>query len=47
MLSLSSARELAAINIQAAQKRYKKYYDRKSRGKKLQVGDWGLIRFPH
>lgn len=38
MLSLSSARELAAKNIQAAQKRYKQLYDRHSHSKAHQIG---------
>ena len=47
-LSLSVARELAAKNIQKAQARYKKYYD-KARGAKpasLKTGEWVLVRFP-
>ena len=46
MLSLSSARQLAADNIHAAQCRYKKAYDRKSEVRKLKLGDWVLVRFP-
>lgn len=47
-LSLSVARDLAARNIQKAQTKYKKYYDR-ARGAKpasLKVGEWVLVWFP-
>ena len=47
MLSLLSASELAALNIKAAQKRYKRQYDRHAALSKYQVGDLVLIRFPH
>ena len=47
IVSLSSARKLAATSIQAVQARYKKNYDRKSHPAKYQVGQWVLIRFPH
>ena len=47
MLSLSSARELAASNIRAAQRRYKSQYDKKSMPTGYKLGDWVLIRFPH
>ena len=47
IVSLSSARKLAASSIQAAQVRYKKYYDKKSHSVKYQVGEWVLIHFPH
>lgn len=46
IVSLSSARKLAASSIQAAQARYKKYYDKKSRPLKHRVGEWVLVRFP-
>ena len=46
MSSLSSARELAASQIQAAQRRYKRYFDQTTKETKLKVGDWVLIRFP-
>ena len=46
MSSLSSARELAASYIQAAQRRYKKHYDQTAKETKLKVGNWVLIRFP-
>lgn len=47
-LSLSAAKDLAAKNIQKAQTKYKKYYD-KARGAQpasLSVGKWVLVRFP-
>ena len=46
MISLTSARQLAASCIQKAQRRYKNQYDRKTRGKPLRVGAWVLIHFP-
>ena len=46
IVSLSSARELAASNIRAAQKKYKHQYDKKCRPVPLKLGDWVLIRFP-
>ena len=46
MLTLSSARQLAAEAIQKTQVKYKKAYDRNSRTRDLRVGDWVLIRFP-
>ena len=45
-MSLVSARDLAAKAIQAAQKRYKTQYDRKSNEVTYHVGDWVLVRFP-
>lgn len=47
VLSLSAARHSAAKCIQQAQKRYKKYYDRKAAPRPYQVGDWVLVKFPH
>lgn len=46
MLSLSSARKLAAETIQKAQARN---YDRavKSQHAPLRIGDWALVYFPH
>ena len=44
--TLSKARKLAADNIQRAQRRYKKQYDRHAKPMPYQVGDWVLIRFP-
>ena len=46
MLTLSSARELAARNIQRAQKRYKDQYDRRISTPDLRIGEWVLVRFP-
>ena len=48
MLSLSSAREIAAANIQKAQKRYKKSYDQHINcgDTPFRVGEWALVRFP-
>ena len=47
MLTLSSARELAAEPISSAQKKYKKNYDRRSRVTSYKLGVWVLIQFPH
>ena len=47
VLSLSSARDLAAKSIQNAQKRYKKNYDQKARSCDLRVGNWVMVYFPH
>ena len=46
-LSLSSARNLAAFQIQKAQSKYKKCYDRKAKPSKFKIGEWVLVRFPH
>ena len=46
MLSLTSARELAAQAIQKAQQRYKKQYDKTADQLTLKKGEWVLIRFP-
>ena len=46
VLSLSTARRLAAESIQAAHAKYKRSYDRHSREIDYQLGDWVLIRFP-
>ena len=46
MTSLSSARELAASSIRAAQKKYKRHYDKKARPVPFRLGDWVLVRFP-
>jgi transposase InsO family protein len=46
ILSLSTARKLAAESIRAAQSRYKGSYDRSSREADYQLGDWVLVRFP-
>ena len=47
ILTLSTARELAAKSIQKAQKRYKALYDRKAAILPLKAGDWVLVKFPH
>jgi len=47
MLSLSSARNLAAKSIRQAQQKYKTQYDRKATHHHYRIGDWVLIRFPH
>lgn len=47
ILTLSTARELAAKSIQKAQKRYKALYDRKAAIPPLKAGDWVLVKFPH
>ena len=47
ILSLSTARSLAAESIRKAQKKYKALYDRKTAPVHLQVGDWVLVKFPH
>ena len=44
---LKQARELAAQQIQAAQRKYKKQHDRNTSTEKYKEGDWILIRFPH
>ena len=47
ILSLSSARELAAANIKTAQKNYKRQYDKHAASVNFKVGDIVLVRFPH
>ena len=47
ILTLSTARELAAKSIQKAQKRYKALYDRKAAILPLKAGDWVRVKFPH
>ena len=44
MLSLSSAREIAAKSIQRAQKRYQ--YDKKQVTVEFEIGGWVFVRFP-
>ena len=44
--SLSTARCLAAENIQKAQARYKYQYDKTAKEIEYSVGDWVLVRFP-
>ena len=44
--SLQHARKLAATSIQKTQKRYKKYYDKKTTSTTYDVGDLVLVHFP-
>lgn len=48
MLSLSSARELAADRLKEAQKKSKKRYDWSARVStcKYRIGEWVLVKFP-
>ena len=46
MAMLSSAREIAASNIQRAQKRYKHQHDCHARPSNFRVGDWVFVWFP-
>ena len=46
ILSLSTARRLAAESITMAQAKYKGIYDRKSQEVNYQLGDWVMVRFP-
>ena len=48
VLSLTSARELAVANLQNAQKRYKRNYDRRCTRPPLRwkIGQWGMVYFP-
>ena len=46
MLSLTSARELAASCIQKAQSRYKAQYDKNLSPAEYHIGDWVLVHFP-
>jgi len=46
LLSLSSAREIAAKSIWREQKRYKSQYDKKQVTVDLEIGDWVFVRFP-
>ena len=46
VLSLSTARKLAAEAIKSAQVQYKKTYDKLSREMDYQLGDWVLVKFP-
>ena len=46
ILSLRSARDLAAASVQKAQSRYKKSNDKKSYSHEYKIGQWILIRFP-
>ena len=46
MISLTSARDLAAEAISRAQAQYKYQYDKKVRQKDFKIGDWVLVHFP-
>ena len=46
MMSLSSARELAATSIQESQKSYKAQYDKRVKAIDFRLGDWVFVRFP-
>ena len=46
ILSLSTARQLAAVSIRTAQEKYKEVYDRSSRVADYKLGDWVLVKFP-
>ena len=46
VMSLSSARELAAKAIQQAQKKYKKNYDKRASQRDYRLGEWVLVKFP-
>ena len=46
VLSLSTARQMAADSIRTAQARYKKTYDRSSRETDYKLGDWVLVKIP-
>ena len=46
MISLTSARDLAAKAIRRAQAQYKHQYDKNVRQKYLNKGDWILVHFP-
>ncbi len=47
MISLSSARALAAENNQRAQQNYKRQYEKKANPANYRIGQWVLVRFPH
>ena len=46
ILSLSTARRLAAEAIKGAQTRYKRTYDQRSKEVNYQLGDWVMVKFP-
>ena len=46
ILSLSTARRLAAEAIKGAQIRYKRTYDQRSKEVNYQLGDWVMVKFP-
>ena len=46
VMTMSSARSLAAASIEEAQKRYKRYYDCKAKQQRFKIGDKVFVRFP-
>ena len=46
VMTLSSARSLAAASIEEAHKKYKRHYDRKAKQQRFKTGDQVLVRFP-
>ena len=46
VLSLSSARELAAARLKKSQARSKKRYDKNAEVREYRVGDWVLVKMP-
>ena len=46
VLSLSTARKMAAESIRKAQAKYKRIYDRDTRPVHFNIGDWVLVKFP-
>ena len=44
---VSTARKLAASQIQKAQAKYKKHHDKKAKLATFKIGEWVLVRFPH
>lgn len=46
VLSLSTARKLAAESIKKSQRKYKAIHDQKAAITSLRVGDWVLVKFP-
>ena len=47
VLSLSTARKLAASQIWKAQAKYKKHHNKKAKLGTFKIGEWVLVRFPH
>ena len=47
VLSLATAREVAASHIWRAQVKYKKFHDKKAKLSTFKIGEWVLVRFPH
>ena len=45
VLSLATARKLAAENIQKVQRKYKTQYDKKAKIADYHVGDWVMVHF--